>query len=271
MSRIVEKYAELPKPLRKPLWQWWHKKLNKYDSGNIANFMNYGFEYLNGDVRIQLKNQDEADRYCIQLYDHVVNKFDLKTKNVLEVGAGRGGGASYITRYYEPKTYIGMDITKSSIDFCNNHYKDVEGLTFKCGNAEKLPFDDNSFDYVVNVESARCYNNQIAFFNEVFRVLKPAGKLLLADMIYPAEMDNLRSIIEQSRFNVLQETNISRNVVSSLEKDSERREHLIDTKTPKFLRKSFKTFAGTLGTSRFNNFATGVFQYWSFVLEKQKN
>lgn len=121
MSKIIEKYAELPKVLRKPLWQWWHKKMNKYDSGNIANFMNYGFEYLNGDARIPLKDQDETDRYCIQLYDHVVNKFDLKTKDVLEVGAGRGGGASYITRYYEPKSYTGMDITKSSINFCNDY------------------------------------------------------------------------------------------------------------------------------------------------------
>lgn len=271
MSKIVEKYAELPKPLRKPLWQWWHKRMNKYDNGNIANFMNYGYEYLNGDVRVQLKDQDETDRYCIQLYDHVVNKVDLKSKDVLEVGAGRGGGASYITRYYKPKSYTGMDISPSSINFCNNHYKDVEGLTFICGNAEKLPFDDNSFDYVVNVESARCYNDQDAFFNEVFRVLKPDGKLLLADMIYPAEMDNFRRIIKKSGFNILQETNISRNVVAGLEKDSERRETLIDAKIPKFMRKSFKTFAGTLGTSRYNNFATGIFQYLSFVLEKQKN
>jgi|SRR5690554_96155 len=271
MSKIVEKFAELPKPLRKPLWQWWHKKLNKYDSGNIANFMNYGFEYLNGDVHIQLKDEDETDRYCIQLYDHVVNKADLKSRDVLEVGAGRGGGASYISRYYEPKSYVGMDITKSSIDFCNNHYKEVEGLSFVCGNAEKLPFDDNSFDFVVNVESARCYNNQLAFFNEVFRVLKPGGKLLLADMIYPVEMENFRSIIKKTGFNILQESNILKNVVSALEKDSERREHLIDTKTPKFLRKSFKTFAGTKGTSRYNNFATGIFQYLSFVLEKPMN
>ncbi|MDA3911188.1 MAG: class I SAM-dependent methyltransferase [Bacteroidales bacterium] len=270
MTKIIEKYAELPKPLRKPLWKWWHRKMNQYDSGNVANFMNYGYEYLNGDVRVQLKDQDEIDRYCIQLYDHVVNKFNLETKDVLEVGAGRGGGASYISRYFKPKSYIGMDISKSSIEFCNNYYDNVEALNFVCGNAEKLPFDDNMFDFVINVESARCYNNQLAFFNEVFRVLKPDGKLLLADMIYPVEIDKLQSIIKQSGFDIVQETNISKNVVSALEKDSDRREGLIDKKMPKFLRKSFKTFAGTLGTSRYNNFADGTFQYLSFVLEKQK-
>lgn len=269
MSKIVEKFAELPKPLRKPLWQWWHKIINKYDSENIANFLNYGFDYLNGNEGIPLKNIDETDRYCIQLYDHVVNKVDLKTKDILEVGAGRGGGASYITRYYEPNSYKGLDITKSSIDFCNLYYTNVKGLSFICGDAEKLPFEDSLFDYVINVESARCYNNQRAFFNEVFRVLKPGGKLLLADMIYPAKVDDFRKLITQSGFNISAETNISKNVVSALEKDSERRENLIELKTPKFLRESFKTFAGTVGTSRYNNFATGVFQYFSFVLEKQ--
>ena len=57
MSRIVEKYAELPKPLRKPLWQWWHKKMNKYDGENDANFMNYGYEPLNGDTKLKLDNK----------------------------------------------------------------------------------------------------------------------------------------------------------------------------------------------------------------------
>ncbi|HKK63320.1 MAG TPA: class I SAM-dependent methyltransferase, partial [Bacteroidales bacterium] len=188
MSRIVEKYAELPKPLRKPLWQWWHRTMNKYDGENAANFMNYGYEGLNGDPKLKLVNGDEINRYCIQLYDHVVNRENLKDKEVLEVGSGRGGGADYITRYHKPKSYTGMDISESSIEFCNNHYR-VPGLSFKCGIAEDLPFEDGSFDYVVNVESARCYNDMQGFFNEVYRVLRRDGKLLIADMIYPKEFD----------------------------------------------------------------------------------
>ncbi len=268
MLEIVEKYAELPKPLRKPLWQWWHKRMNKYDSGNIANFLNYGYESLNGSPQLQLLKEDETDRYCIQLYDHVVNSVDLKSKDVLEVGAGRGGGASYITRYFKPKTYTGLDISKSSIEFCNNHYKNVSGLKFIAGNAEKLPFANHSFDYVVNVESARCYNDQKSFFSEVFRVLKPEGKLLLADMLYPSEIENFKAKIIEAGFRITKETEISQNVVLALEKDSERRENLIDGKIPRYLQNSFKVFAGTIGTSRYNNFATGVFQYFSFIIEK---
>ncbi|HKK57933.1 MAG TPA: class I SAM-dependent methyltransferase [Salinivirga sp.] len=267
MTKIVEKFAELPKPLRKPLWQWWHRKMNKYDRDNAANFMNYGFESLNGDARLELNDEDETDRYCIQLYDHVVNQADLKGKKVLEVGSGRGGGASYISRYYKPESYIGMDISESSISFCNKHYN-VDNLSFVHGIAESIPYEDNSFDCIVNVESARCYGNMQAFFNEVYRVLRPGGKLLLADMIYPSELENFNKRIDKAGFKRHSEKNISSNVVAGLDKDSERREHLIDAKIPRFLRKSFKTFAGTIGTSRYQNFANGTFQYWSYVLEK---
>lgn len=268
MTNIVEKYAELPKPLRKPLWQWWHKKMNKYDSDNIANFMNYGYESLNGDVRIKLRGEDETDRYCIQLYDHVIQNAKIKGKKVLEVGSGRGGGASYISRYYKPDSYLGMDISEKSIRFCNDFYK-VDNLRFIQGFAELLPFEEHSFDFVVNVESARCYNDMQAFFNEVYRVLRPGGKLLIADMIYPSELEAFNQRIDRAGFKRIAEKNISKNVVMALDKDSERREYLIDQKIPKILRKSFKTFAGTVGTSRYNNFANGVFQYWSFILEKQ--
>ncbi|MFC2089320.1 class I SAM-dependent methyltransferase [Bacteroidota bacterium] len=267
MSWIVEKYAELPRPLRRPLWQWWHRKMNKMDMENIVNFMNYGYESLNGDPRLKLHDNDENDRYCIQLYDHVVNQADMKGKHVLEVGSGRGGGAYYIARYYNPEKYTGLDISESSIEFCNSHYE-LENLSFVHGYAEKLPFEDASFDFVVNVESARCYADMQGFFHQVHRVLKPGGKLLIADMIYPKDVDEFNERIINAGFKIIKETNISKNVVEALKKDSERRESLIVEKAPKFLHSSFKTFAGTIGTSRFNNFANGTFEYWSFILEK---
>lgn len=268
MSSFIEKYAELPKPLKKPLWRWLVKQLNKYDGENDASFMNYGYEHLNGAPRLKLVNGDERDRYCIQLYDHVVNRERLKGKEVLEVGSGRGGGASFIARYHEPKSYVGMDITPSSIEFCNNHFRHVDGLSFEVGDATKLHFDDSSFDFVVNVESSRCYPDQPAFFREVYRVLRDNGKLLIADMRYPRDMEAMRKMIKDAGFKVEHETNISQNVVKALAKDSLRRERLINDKAPKYLKPTLLNFAGAKGSSVYKSFDTGVFQYWSFVLGK---
>ena len=62
--------------------------------------MNYGYDAPN--LSLKLENADEVERYPIQLYHHVASQSELKDKIVLEVGSGRGGGASYIARYLNP-------------------------------------------------------------------------------------------------------------------------------------------------------------------------
>lgn len=268
MSSIPDLYAELPVPIRKPLWQIWHKVLIRYDKDVTANYMNYGYQGLNGDPVLELHEHDENDRYCIQLYDHVVNRVDLLDKEVLEVGSGRGGGASYISRYYYPKSYIGLDISSSIVDFCNKYYN-VEGLSFVKGIAERLPFDPASFDAVVNVESARGYSSLATFFSEVYRVLREDGKFLFTDMIRPRDVPSVKSKLKTSGFKTLHETEITPNVVEALDRDTHRRETLIRKKVPGFLVSSFDKFAGTKGTDRYNSFTNGTYEYWSFVLGKE--
>lgn len=268
MSSIADLYAELPLPIRKPIWQIWHKVMIKYDKDITANFMNYGYQGLNGDPHLSLKEEDENDRYCIQLYDHVVNRSDLYDKDVLEVGSGRGGGASYVSRYYNPSTYTGLDISASIINFCNQYYE-VPGLSFKKGIAENLPFEDNSFDALVNVESARCYRSLTVFFNEVHRVLREEGQFLFADMIRPKNVDVVKSKLDACGFTIVHENDITANVVEALDRDTERRETLIRKKVPGFLISHFDTFAGAKGTERYRSFTDGTYHYWSFVLKKK--
>ncbi|PKP36711.1 MAG: class I SAM-dependent methyltransferase [Bacteroidetes bacterium HGW-Bacteroidetes-15] len=267
MQKLVEKYCEMPTSIRRPMWRIWHNLILKLDKNKEAVFMNYGYHTLNGDPLLELKDHDENNRYCIQLYDFVVNKVDVKGKDVLEVGSGRGGGASYITRYFGPKSYTAMDISSSVIDFCNK-YHNVEGLKFITGVAEEPPFADSSFDVVVNVESARCYKSIKTFFAEVHRMLRPGGHFCFADMIKKGEYQEMRNDLISSGMEIISETNISQNVVKALDLDNERREAIISKKVPKFLKKAFFQFAGTKGTERYESFANGKMEYWHFVLRK---
>jgi len=267
MSTIADMYAELPRPIRRPLWQIWHKVMIKYDQDITANFMNYGYQSLNGDPHLELLEKDKNDRYCIQLYDHVVNRTDLRNKEVLEVGSGRGGGASYISRYYKPRSYTGLDISSSIIDFCNSYYQ-IDGLSFKRGFAEKLPFEAGSFDALVNVESARCYTSLKIFFDEVHRVLRDDGTFLFADMIRPRDVEDVKQKLSESGFRIVREMEITKNVVEALNRDSHRRDTLIRKKVPGFLVASFLAFAGAKGTERYDSFTNGTYSYWSFDLEK---
>ena len=263
---FVDKYTFFPTSVRKPMWQIWHKLLNRFDKDSTVNFMNYGYEKLNGHIPISLENEDEINRYSIQLYDHVVHRADLANKDVLEVGSGRGGGASYITRYYKPRSYTGLDISSSVIDFCNRHY-DVPGLSFVKGSSENQPFPDDSFDALVNVESARCYGNLIGFFQEVKRVVRPGGYFLFADVVDKGEIGSIREDLTKCGFQTINEEKITQNVVRALEMDTDHRNSMIQEKIPGFLKKSFIAFAGTTGTHRYNAFANQDLEYWSWVLK----
>ena len=270
MSKIVKNYVEFPVAIKRPLWQFWHNVMIKFDKEKTATFLNYGYQGLNGDPKLELKKEDESDRYCIQLYDHVVNKADLKGKDVIEVGSGRGGGASYISRYFKPLKYTALDISAGVIKFCNDYHK-VDGLSFVKGFAENLPFANSSADFLVNVESARCYSSLDKFFSEVHRVLRPEGEFLFADMIKDGEVAEVEEKLTRNGFEIKTKRDISKNVVESLDNDTHRRKSLIDGLVPKFLNKHFQQFAGTKNTERYNSFANGSMQYWSYILKRKQN
>src|SRR3954465_7570364 len=67
-------------------------------------FMNYGYApvgrgpFEGPATGPALDPADEPDRFCIQLYAHTLEGVDVAGRDVLEVGSGRGGGASWISR-----------------------------------------------------------------------------------------------------------------------------------------------------------------------------
>jgi SAM-dependent methyltransferase len=69
---------------------------------------------------------------------------------------------------------------KSWYEFAGGYYqkKDwkqsykIPGLKFVPGDAEFLPFANNRFDVVINVESSHCYRSMQSFIRQAFRVLK---------------------------------------------------------------------------------------------------
>lgn len=259
----------MPAVVRRPMWRIWHRLLIKYDKRVSANFMNYGYAPLDPAHSVKLESKDEISRYCIQLYDFVARPASLENKDILEVGSGRGGGADYLTRYHNPKSYTAIDISKGIIDFCNKYYNDKR-LNFAVGIAEKIPFEANKFNVVVNVESARCYSDLNVFFNEVHRVLKPGGKFMFADMVDKDEVEEIKHKLAQSGFSVVTETEITPNVVKALDADSGRREGLIKSLVPGFLQSAFAQFAGVKGTERYEAFASGKFRYMVFHLDVKK-
>ena len=230
--------------------------------------MNYGYAPVDDqEKRLELSIADEPNRYFIQLYHHVVSAVDLKGLDILEIGSGRGGGACYMKRYLRPKRLIGVDYSKRAVEFCNESYT-VDGLSFETGDAESLPFDDESFDVVVNIESSHCYGSIDAFLAQVRRVLRLDGYFLYADHRGRDEIGALREKLSRSGMTILKETDITRNVVEALNLDSERKLVLIRRSVPKIVSESFEDFAGIKGTRTYEGFRSEWIAYMSFMLQK---
>jgi ubiquinone/menaquinone biosynthesis C-methylase UbiE len=250
---------------KKVLWRSWYQYLGALRAPEWT-LMNYGYVANSGQT-LALDPEDERDRNSIQLYAHVAGAVDLNGLTVLEVGSGRGGGASFIKRYLHPARMVGVDLSRNAVRFSEATHR-VPGLEFRAGDAEHLPFNDGAFDAVVNVESSHCYPSFEKFLSEVCRVLKSGGHFLFADFRSRAEIDAWRTAWRHSGLTILAETDITRNIVAALEKDHDWKLELIRRIIPRLLRPSFLDFAAVRGSSVFEAFRSGQLVYMSFVLTK---
>jgi hypothetical protein len=99
--------------LRRAMWRLFFDALAAR-FGNIGwwTLMNYGFAELDGTAKtFELQPDDEAERYPIALYRHVATLAPIEGRDVLEIGSGRGGGASYVARYLKPSRMVGIDLS----------------------------------------------------------------------------------------------------------------------------------------------------------------
>src|SRR5258707_1459934 len=138
LRRTFDVAARVSPQFRRFMMKSWYETLVVLDRERDITFMNYGYSGLdNSTSEISINDGEQANRYCIQLYHHVAAAIDLSGKDVVEVGSGRGGGASYIARYFRPRSMKGIAFSKKAIEFCRQHYA-VDGLSLFPGDAQNL-------------------------------------------------------------------------------------------------------------------------------------
>jgi ubiquinone/menaquinone biosynthesis C-methylase UbiE len=255
-------------PLRRWLWRCWYDLLAARYQQADWTFMNYGYAPTNAAAApLRLAKADEADRYSIQLYEQVARSVNLKGLRVLEVGCGRGGGCTYLARYRQPASVLGVDISPKAIAFCQRVHS-VPGLSFRQGDAEALPCPAETFDVVLNVESSHCYGSMPTFLNEVFRVLVPGGYFLWADLGSAERLGAAHRQFAAAGFRCLEESVMTPNVLRALERDSEHRRAMIQRLVPRLLAPCVEDFAGVSGTRVYESLRTGAIEYRSSVVRK---
>jgi ubiquinone/menaquinone biosynthesis C-methylase UbiE len=206
-----------------------------------------------------------------QLYNLVATGINIKGKDILEVGCGRGGGLSYINRYLSPHSATGVDLNKKAIEFCKTYYSN-RGIKFIQANAQSLNFQDKVFDVVINIESSHRYSQMDIFLDEVFRVLKPGGYFLFADFRHDfrhkSKIETLNKHFEDSNLRAVKYEIITTNVLEALKLSTNEREKLIHKIIPKLLHSIGKKFAATEGSTTYNKFSTREYEYFFYIFKK---
>ena len=226
--------------IKKYCWKLWYNFISNRFKNDYFKFMNYG--YYNEELDISLEKNDELERYPIQLYHHLCIQTELKDKIIVEVGSGRGGGANFIARYHSPKLITGVDLSPNAVSLCNESYN-LDNLNFLVGDSANLPFDDNSVDVVVNVESSHCYPSITDFISEVCRVLKPGGHLLYCDLVIDSSLDGHLNKLKNNSLKDFQHVDITENIIKASELMTDDRNDIINKVGSNFLRNVLKSFA----------------------------
>ena len=190
-------------------------------------------------MSLELEASDEPNRGCIQLYHSTASQVDLKGEKVLR-GRWRPWGRRLIYQ-----TLLGAGLlhgTGPEPDLYRVLPKKTPAARpdFVQGDAQDLPFPDESFDAVVNVESANYYPDQARFFNEVARVLRPGGHFLYTDCQPPAGVAVWEATLAKAPLRKLSQRDINAEVMLGMEKHSEHWLDVVDRHAPSFMRSTLR-------------------------------
>lgn len=107
----------------------------------------------------------------------VLNKLEKfqKTDRILDLGGGAGRISKFLVG--KVKKIVVLDLSSKMIERGRRRF----GLSGLLGSAEKIPFPDNYFDKIIIVDAFHHFQNQNIACQEIKKVLKINGKLLIEE------------------------------------------------------------------------------------------
>ena len=104
---------------------------------------------------------------------------------VLDVGSGAGTDSLVAAQMVGPEGRVtGIDMTPEMLAKAKAAAGEMKAtnVEFVAGEAERLPFEDESFDVVISNGVIDLIPDKDAVFSEIHRVLRPRGRIQIADV-----------------------------------------------------------------------------------------
>ena len=154
---------------------------NPFRSQTVGEEIPPGFHY--GFFEKGVKTPKDA---MYNMNDFVSRLLDLeenKTMEILDVGCGAGCTSLYLAERYPNSRFSGISIAPKEIALAEKFAKNkkIDRAEFILGNYLDTRFPDGSFDAVYALESMSYAIDKRAFANEMYRILKSNGRLVIID------------------------------------------------------------------------------------------
>ena len=166
-------------------------------SDNNQNLTHYNDQY-SYDIEYKYKTNTRYQRYLVELLE---KEMDHIPDSVLDVGCGGGQTLYRLAETYPEAVLDGIDYSEVSVELSretNETYIADGRMAIHQASVDELPFEDDSFDKVITVESFYFWPDHDKGLKEIRRVLKPNGKLLIICEVYgdaplsPRERENIQ-------------------------------------------------------------------------------
>lgn len=155
---------------------------------------------LVGYTEEDLKNVPENSNLGLGCGNPVTLASLKKGEIVLDLGSGAGFDCFLAAdKVGENGKVIGVDMTPDMVEKAKNNARNSNytNVDFRLGEIENLPLDNNSVDVVISNCVINLSPDKKRVFEEVYRVLKPDGKMVVSDIVLLQNLpDSIRNSIE---------------------------------------------------------------------------
>ena len=110
-------------------------------------------------------------------------------EHVVDVGSGAGSDSFIAASAVGPKgIVVGVDMTPAMVERSRASASGFDNVEFREGVAEELPVEDGWADVVISNGVINLVPDKLAAYSEIARVLKPGGRVQVADICVELEV-----------------------------------------------------------------------------------
>ena len=183
MDTLASRLGSRPFNLRRPL-------------GKLAKFLEIQWALATHDTDALLRRRfnrwarqgrgESMEQHHTPISETIWEQMDLSAKDsILELGCGEGWACRVMSHRAGPGcSVVGIDISNEMVRRAQQKSRSLTDVSYHCSSAHQIPSPDNSFTKAVSIEAFYYFERQDQVLRELFRVVKPEGRLYLLMCLY---------------------------------------------------------------------------------------